>query len=254
MSSKSGKTTTTTTSSITQKRERIFSELADLIPLEGENAINQQGTKTFYSHNSSPKLSVPLDDETFEIMAEELTCPSPRGDGNDYDSDTPMNEDVIKRSYRIMTYMVQDMQEAQNFLVNKFGDQDKYSDILYIRNLINPTRAGLLAKRLFSAYRQLVAFYQAAVDTHFHNVQRSATDKEENKGLKDESFIVAGAAIEKSPSAPPSSSQPNHESTFTGFSITGYRSLFQRRRKRVRTVVGTHAAVAIPFGSDMEQV
>jgi len=161
---------TTTTTAIQQKRDRIFSELSDLIPL-GENTPIKQNSKTFYSHNNAsihynyPKLSVPLDDETFEIMADEMTMgPTCTQHQQQQQHDPTRKDDVIKRSYRIMTYMVQDMQEAQNFLINKFGNQDKFSDILYTRNLINPTRAGLLVKRIFLAYRQLVAFYQEELD------------------------------------------------------------------------------------------
>jgi hypothetical protein len=168
---------------LTHKRERIFSELRDLIPL-GENDL-KPNPKTLHNYNSSihgsfPKPSFPLDDETFEILAEELTdpyCHQQRGGNDDFLRD---NDDVIKRSYRIMTYIVQDMQEAQNFLVNKFGNQEKYSDILYTRNLINPTRASLLVKRIFSAYRQLVAFYQDATDTYSHIIPEGPAPTKEN--------------------------------------------------------------------------
>ena len=119
----------------------IFEELDEIVPL---SPVELQ---QFHHSIQHPKLSYNLDDSLFETITDALTNPSQINDEDDT---------MIKRSYRVMTYIIQDLQEAQEMLKPHFGKDD---DDLYHLYLLNPTRATLLAKKIFAAYRHLCKLY-----------------------------------------------------------------------------------------------
>ena len=174
----------------TTREELIFEELIELIPI-GDKAVEQQKEQLYNPTIQHAKLSVPADDLTFEILSNALTSPSreeernvpvvnanatngnDNGDdsGNDndnhdndndnHDNDNHDNEQqdfYIKRSYRIMTYIIQDLAEAKEFLKQNFNSDN---DDIFLEYILNPTRAVLLAKNIFASYRSLLSHYQS---------------------------------------------------------------------------------------------
>ena len=142
------------------REELIFQELEELVPI-GEKALEQQQQQLYNPTIQHPKLSVPADDSTFEILTKAFTTDdgsisdsiSSSGSGNGSGSD-----EFVKRSYRIMNYITQDLDEAKEFLKPNFGSDN---DDLYLKYVLNPTRAGLLAKQIFAAYRSLLTYHQS---------------------------------------------------------------------------------------------
>lgn len=124
--------------------QMIFDELDELVPI-GERA--EERNNVFRPTIQHPKLSVVRDDAAFEIITNALTAPSQLNDEED---------STIKRSYQVMKYICDDLEEAEEMLKSKLGKDD---DDLYLKYLLNPTRAGLLAKKIFAAYRHLNKVY-----------------------------------------------------------------------------------------------
>lgn len=125
------------------KEELIFQELEEIIPI-GENATKNQNLFSI----QHPKLSMVRDDAAFEIVSNALTSPSQLNDEDD---------SAIKLSYRVMKYICDDLDEAEEMLKSKLGKDD---DDLYMKYILNPSRAGLLAKKIFAAYKQLNKIYE----------------------------------------------------------------------------------------------
>jgi hypothetical protein len=117
-----------------EMEKMIFDELDEIVPIPVGNITGLEPIE----HD---KLSMVRDDVAFEIITDALTSPSKMNDEDD---------STIKRSYRVMKYICDDLDEAEEFLKTKLGKDD---DDLYLKYLLNPIRAGLLAKKLFAAYK-----------------------------------------------------------------------------------------------------
>ena len=126
------------------KEQMIFEELDEIVPI-GDKALEQQNA--YNPTIQHAKLSMVRDDAAFEIVTNALTSPSQINDEDDT---------AIKRSYRVMKYICDDLEEAKEMLKSKLGKDD---DDLYLQYLLNPSRAGLLAKKIFASYRHLNKIY-----------------------------------------------------------------------------------------------
>lgn len=145
------------------RKELIFEELVELVPIS-EKA--EQQYEMYSMTIQHPKFTVPADDQTFEIITKALTDPStiPMVKAGEEKADEEEDHDYyIKQSYRLMTYIVKDVEEAKEMLKHVLSKHDPthhIDDDIYMKYLINPTRAGLLAKQIFAAYRSLLSSYE----------------------------------------------------------------------------------------------
>lgn len=114
-------------------REEVISKIEQLVPIENEN------------QSSIFVDPLPRDDSTFDIITNLLTSPPEElNSGTDHDA--------IKLSFRAMSYLVKDTEDLMDHKQRMGGME---SDALYMKRILNPTRAGLLSKKIFSAYRHL---------------------------------------------------------------------------------------------------
>mmetsp|Transcript_16860 Transcript_16860/g.24749 ORF Transcript_16860/g.24749 Transcript_16860/m.24749 type:complete len:707 (+) Transcript_16860:188-2308(+) len=91
------------------------------------------------------------DDVSFDMIISGLTSPSQVDD----DSNS-----MIKRSYRVMEYISEDIISSQEMLKSHSSlAKEKDNEAIYDGRLMKPSRAGLLAKEIFSAYRHLLKLY-----------------------------------------------------------------------------------------------
>lgn len=168
------------------REELIFQELEELVPI-GEKAIEQQQQNLYNPTIQHPKLSVPADDSTFEILTKAFTTDdgsisnSINGSGSESDSGATTSDEYVKRSYRIMSYITQDLDEAKEFLKPNFGSDN---DDLYLKYILNPTRAGLLAKQIFAAYRSLLSYYQSTNANANANANANSSTSSSKKSTK----------------------------------------------------------------------
>lgn len=163
------------------REELIFQELEELVPI-GEKAIEQQQQNIYNPTIQHPKLSVPADDSTFEILTKAFTTDDGSIRYSIIDSISGIDE-YVKRSYRIMIYITQDLDEAKEFMKPNFGSDN---DDLYLKYILNPTRAGLLAKQIFAAYRSLLSYYQtkSANANANANAKSTSTSNKNTKSTK----------------------------------------------------------------------
>lgn len=128
-------------------REEVISKLEQLIPIESEN------------HSSTYVDPLPHDDSTFDIIVTLLTSPSE-------ENNSGIDHNAIKLSFRAMSCLVKETEEIIE-LKQRMGGVE--SDALYMKHFLNPTRAGLLSKKIFSAYRHIEKWIQENQTSHIVN-------------------------------------------------------------------------------------
>lgn len=125
-------------------KEEVISKLEQLIPIESEN---------------EPSIFVdplPHDDSTFDTITNLLTSPTE-------EINSSIDHDAIKLSFRAMSCLVKDTEEIIE-LKQRMGGVE--SDALYMKHFLNPTRAGLLSKKIFAAYRHIEKLIQENQTAH----------------------------------------------------------------------------------------
>ncbi len=142
------------------RKIQIYDQLERIIPLPTSSSdINR--SLGFREKELDPETH--RDDSVFEFLTSDLTSPSIKDDKDNY---------VIKRSYRIMTYIAEDINASEE-MINSHSKlaKEKDNDDLYDGRFMKPSRAGLLAKKIFSAYRHLVKLH-SSTDTKMDEVRK----------------------------------------------------------------------------------
>lgn len=163
---------------------------------DDENKIGSMGFTQGIQNELLPLLQ---EDHAFDVFTNCLTCPSSSDDGADDDDDNNKDEnknkaddDVktnttstttttttkqIKRSFRTMTLLVNDTNAAQQLHqqigISNIANMNKkqQSQLLdeekvYSKYLLSPTRAVVLAKKIFGAYNEIYQYYCKKYGVH----------------------------------------------------------------------------------------